>query len=96
MAKQSISELKELLELEINERLEKFSALSKQAKEMVYDVKPRYLIDRIYLRMAKIALELQPIEELIRLCNPTYPKFFAALIEFHDKKLKGKQWKRKL
>ncbi len=83
---QTILQLKELLEDAINSKMTEFSTLSAKAKKMVHNLEPRAKIDRVYFKMAKIAYELQPVEEIIRISNPTYPKFFAGLLDYYEKK----------
>lgn len=90
----TIFQLKELLEDAINEKMTEFHTLSNKAKRMVHNIEPRAKIDRVYFKMAKIAYELQPVEEIIRISNPTYPKFFAGLLDYYEKKHPRKETKK--
>ena len=63
------------LQILIDEQLELFATLGKEAKKL------REKLDKIHLKMADILQELKPVDALIRAQHPEKGQLFDALLE---------------
>ena len=72
----SIKELTKKLEKEINIQMLEFTKHGKKAKEI------QNKLDSIYIDMAKIAEELQPVEYIVRHQYPKHCEMFDMLLKY--------------
>ena len=76
----SIKELTKKLEKEINVRMLEFIKEGKKAKEIQRE------LDNIYIVMAKLAEELQPVEFIVRQQYPKHCEMFDMLLKYKKDK----------
>lgn len=82
MTKQTIAELKELLEKQINQQLQEFKDAAAQYERVSSEA------DNFHRTMISIASELKSVEALIRLSDNTYPDLFDQLLSVKAKRNK--------
>ena len=75
----NLKELAVELQKKIDSKMQKFSKLGKDAKQL------NKKLDAVKLEMTKIVEELTPIESLVRVQNPNMCDLFDALKEQYGK-----------
>jgi len=76
----TIEKLAAQLQEQIDQKMEEFSKLGKQAKKL------RTQIDKAHQDMSAILLELQPVDSLIRAQHPDKCELFDVLLEYQKDK----------
>jgi len=79
----------------VEKKMNKFDELAKKAKELVSSnpetcVKTREKIDRIYISMSLIAMDLKPVHWMIQEQSAKHAKLFADLEEFFNQRKQEK------
>jgi hypothetical protein len=92
-----IATLARKLEEQINQKMEQIVSISNQVKKLISNKAPNHEIEQLYLDMALILVELEPVELLIRAQNPRLNQLFDGLHELYREKInllhKGKKCK---
>lgn len=78
--KKTIKNLADELQTLINDKMEMFTVLGKQAKELRQQIdKAQAKLDKAHLEMGRLCVELEPVEELVRAQNPDKVELFELL-----------------
>jgi hypothetical protein len=90
MKKNKIRELLSQLEHEINNRMNTFKELGKEAKALLILDNNGPEVDKIYINMAAIVDELRPVLDIVKQQNPNLEGLLDTLLTMHDKKINEK------
>jgi len=71
----TIKELAAQLQVEIDDKMDAFNVMGKEAKKLSQK------IEKIHLQMGKIIKELEPVDSLIRAQHPDKVQLFDALLQ---------------
>lgn len=77
------------IETIINNKLDQFTKLGKVAKKIQKDRTKKKLLNNIYVGMAKIAIELELVKDVIFDQHPNLGPLFEGLIELYGPEIKG-------
>lgn len=80
-----IGQIANVLEQKINDRMESFQSLANALKAMESRGAPHSRIQKVYVMMSDIAVELKPVQSLINMQHPDLKEFFDILLQEREK-----------